>query len=50
MNKSKRIKNLENKISEMQAILDILIASIGNNPTKSSLDSGKWYKEQAIDK
>jgi hypothetical protein len=58
MRKSKRLKDLELKVTQMEMTLELLILSVNNlmesqemviedtgtlNALQSSLDAGKWY-------
>lgn len=51
--KRSRIKELENKVAQMEILIDLLILSINNlmeaqGMEQENLDSGKWYST-AID-
>ena len=50
MIKSKKIKDLEDRVSALEILLDVYILSLNNliesQGMKSGLDSGKWYEEE----
>ena len=50
MIKSKKIKDLEDRVAALEILLDIYILSLNNliesQGMKSGLDSGKWYEEK----
>lgn len=52
MIKSKKVKELETRVANLEILLDIYIMSLNNliesQGMKSDLDSGKWYKEDFI--
>ncbi len=49
MRKSKKIKELEFRIEELSAIVDILIVLVNDiidEKSRPELDSGKWYQQK----
>jgi hypothetical protein len=47
--KSKKIKELEFRIEELSAIVDILIVLVNDiidEKSRPELDSGKWYQQK----
>ena len=49
MRKSKKVKELEFRIEELSAIVDILIVLVNDiidEKSKPELDSGKWYQQK----
>jgi len=50
MIKSKKIKELEDRVSTLEILLDVYILSLNNliesQGMKNGLDSGKWYEEE----
>ena len=50
MIKSKKVKDLEDRVAALEILLDIYILSLNNliesQGMKNGLDSGKWYEEE----
>jgi hypothetical protein len=47
--KSRKIRELEVRVEELSAIVDILIVLVNDiidEKTKPELDSGKWYQQR----